>query len=600
MAYRFPLGSRLASFLLVAGILSCSGEPRTGTFISMIDNQFNAAVTRVPVGARVIFMNVGANPHNAVAADSSWKTALEIKAGAEETVVFDQPGVYKYYCTFHGTRDGIGMAGVIVVGDVAYSPSPRGIIQPVATATGVTRHVPKDYPTIQAAVDAANPGDLVLVEPGVYREEVTVTTPSLVIRGTDRNAVIIDGEFVRGNGIQVMADAVAIENMTARNARLNGFYWSNLTGFRGSWLTAYNNGDYGIYAFGAYDGVFEDSYASGSPDSGFYVGQCYPCRIVIRRVIAERNALGYSGTNSGGDMYVVSSIFRENRSGVVPASLDIELQAPQREMVIAANLVASNGNEDAPAWALPGITTGNGILIAGGLRNVVERNVIVDQTQYGVLVTPMLDKNFYPARDNIIRDNTVLRSGRADLALSGPIAGGNCFSKNNSASSAPFVLTLLQRCAGLRVPVDFDVLGFTALVLVRGTLVQSASLPDWKSQPAPAPQPSMPDPLTAPVRPALHVFDSLRFDVNQATLPAEAGTALAIPGATGPGLHLWMMNNATFLLLPLLLLWWLWLLVRRRPAGVSRWRGLLLSVAGGAVLYLALLGTVAYHFGKEF
>jgi plastocyanin len=601
MAYRFPHGSRRASLLLLAGALSCSGEPRTGTFVSMIDNQFNAAVTRVPVGARVIFMNVGANPHNAFATDSTWRTALEIKAGKEETIVFDKAGVYKYYCTFHGTRDGIGMAGVVVVGDVAYSPSPRGIVAPVATATGVTRHVPRDYPTIQAGVDAADPGDLVLVEPGIYKEEVTVTTPSLVIRGTDRNTVIIDGEFVRGNGVQVMADAVAIENMTARNARLNGFYWSNLNGFRGSWLTAYNNGDYGIYAFGASDGVFEDSYASGSPDSGFYVGQCYPCRIVIRRVIAERNALGYSGTNSGGDMYVVSSIFRENRSGIVPASLDIELQAPQRDMVIAANLVAHNGNAEAPAWALPGITMGNGILIAGGLHNVVERNVVVDQTQYGILVTPMLDKNFYPARGNTIRDNTVLRSGRADLAISGPRSGGNCFSGNTSHSSAPFALTLLHRCTGIRLPIDYDVLGFTALVLVRGTLIQSATFPDWKTQPAPVDQPGMPDPLTAPVRPALHVFDSLHFDVNQAELPAEAPAAIVAPGQAGPGLGLWLLNNATFLLAPLLLLWWLWLLFRRRPDGKpGRFKGLLFAVLSGVAIYLIVLATIAYKFGSDF
>jgi len=37
------------------------------------------------------------------------------------------------------------------------------------------------YRTIQKAVDAAKPGDLVLVGPGVYREEVKVRTPSLVI-----------------------------------------------------------------------------------------------------------------------------------------------------------------------------------------------------------------------------------------------------------------------------------------------------------------------------------------------------------------------------------------------------------------------------------
>lgn len=35
-----------------------------------------------------------------------------------------------------------------------------------------TLHVPKDYKTIQTAIDAAKPGDTVLVEPGVYREQV--------------------------------------------------------------------------------------------------------------------------------------------------------------------------------------------------------------------------------------------------------------------------------------------------------------------------------------------------------------------------------------------------------------------------------------------
>ncbi|WP_405959058.1 right-handed parallel beta-helix repeat-containing protein [Streptomyces sp. NBC_00868] len=34
--------------------------------------------------------------------------------------------------------------------------------------------VPKDYPTIQAAVDAARPGDRITVRPGVYREQVVI------------------------------------------------------------------------------------------------------------------------------------------------------------------------------------------------------------------------------------------------------------------------------------------------------------------------------------------------------------------------------------------------------------------------------------------
>ena len=87
------------------------------------------------------------------------------------------------------------------------------------------------------------------------------------MRGVDRNAVILDCKFELGTGIMVGGNGVAIENMTARNYTLNGFFWTAVQGFRGSYLTAYNNGDYGIYAFGATDGLFEHSLASGSPAS---------------------------------------------------------------------------------------------------------------------------------------------------------------------------------------------------------------------------------------------------------------------------------------------------------------------------------------------
>src|SRR6266511_2026496 len=106
--------------------------------------------------------------------------------GQADTVVTNHsPGVYRFYCTFHASKEAKdGMVATLVVGDVPFDPgtAQRGTgLAPVAKASGTTRRVPEHYRTIQKAVDAAKPGDLVLVGPGVYREEVKVRTPSLVI-----------------------------------------------------------------------------------------------------------------------------------------------------------------------------------------------------------------------------------------------------------------------------------------------------------------------------------------------------------------------------------------------------------------------------------
>ena len=147
--------------------------------------------------------------------------------------------MYPFFCRYHG-KPGVGMAGTVVVGD---APLPGGGVpgpDPVPAGPAGTLRVPGDVPTIQQAVDQAEPGGLVLIAAGVYREAVVVTTPYLTIRGMDRNDTILEGDFELANGIHVIeADGVAVENLTARHFLLNGFYWSDVLGYRGSYLTAH-------------------------------------------------------------------------------------------------------------------------------------------------------------------------------------------------------------------------------------------------------------------------------------------------------------------------------------------------------------------------
>jgi hypothetical protein len=193
-------------------------------------------------------------------------------------------------------------------------------------------------------------GDIVLIAPGTYHEAVDVLTPNLTIRGLDRDGVVLDGQLELDNGIRVLgANGVAVENLTATNYTSNGVFFTSVQGYRASYISTYRTGDYGIYAFDSVGGLIEHAHTIGSKDAGVYIGQCYPCDAVITDVVSEHNGLGYSGTNSGGNLLIVDSVFRNNRAGIVPNSGSYELCYPERETTIVGNLVHSNNQADTPA-----------------------------------------------------------------------------------------------------------------------------------------------------------------------------------------------------------------------------------------------------------
>jgi plastocyanin len=487
----------LAALMLASGPARAASSSLTEEMVAAQDDFFDAEAVHVPVGTTVQWKNTGRNPHTVTADDGS-KDSGNLGPGQSFSITFPGAGVFAYFCRYHGAAGGIGMAGVILVGN-ATLPSTSGLRvgpgrEAVPAGRGATRAVPQQYATIQSAVDAAEPGDRILVSPGVYHEAVKVVTPYLSLLGTDRNRVILDGDFKRANGIHVIeADGVTVANMTARHYLLNGFYWTTVNGYRASYVTAYDNGDYGVYAFDSVYGRFEHSYASGHPDSGFYIGQCQPCHAVIWDVVAENNGIGYSGTNAGGDLKIVNSIWRNNQGGIVPNTLDSERLPPQRGVYIAGNLVYDNNNERAPAKKEQAATLGTGILLAGGSDNVVERNVVLDHHNYGIGVLPNLDKNLWIASGNVVRDNFVRGSGRADLLLSGPAGDHNCFSGNDFDTSLPPAIQAIHGCG-----FDLNRLGggdLSGAIQTLGLFIRAESghwpQGDWRTAPSPPRQPTM-------------------------------------------------------------------------------------------------------------
>ncbi|MBI1831515.1 MAG: right-handed parallel beta-helix repeat-containing protein [Planctomycetes bacterium] len=94
----------------------------------------------------------------------------------------------------------------------------------VANTLGATLHVPRDFKTIQAALDAAKPGDTVLVEPGTYREQVRLKERvTLKSAGDDAPAKLglkrADATIIEHAGANAKGPAV----LMAEGSVLDGF-----------------------------------------------------------------------------------------------------------------------------------------------------------------------------------------------------------------------------------------------------------------------------------------------------------------------------------------------------------------------------------------
>jgi len=299
------------------------------------------------------------------------------------------------------------------------------------------------------------------------------------------------------------------------------------------------------------NGELEHIYAAGSPDAGVYIGECYPCNAVIDDAVSEHNGLGYSGTNSGGNLLIVNSTFRFNRAGVVPNSGSYELCYPERETTIVGNLVYSNNQADTPAIDVALLAMGNGILSAGGVLNDIERNLVYDHDKTGIGLVPFLEEDpndsvplpeewsltcaeskLVPPQDpggGILWDSmqnrvigNVLENNRvADLLVAS--AGtdvsslGHCFTGNVYTTTAPNNLEVLAPCDATGSG-DWSDGEYNVAAWLGETHPPSVA---WQTAPLPAleQQVSMPDAATAPAHPATDA--PKQIDLAAISVPAK-------------------------------------------------------------------------------
>ncbi|WP_049922369.1 nitrous oxide reductase family maturation protein NosD [Halopiger djelfimassiliensis] len=81
---------------------------------------------------------------------------------------------------------------------------------------GVATLGDREFDSVQAAVDAAGPGDTIVLE-GRFDERVTVDTPGVTLEALERDGAVIDGGE-GGTVVEIVADDVTLEGVWIRNS----------------------------------------------------------------------------------------------------------------------------------------------------------------------------------------------------------------------------------------------------------------------------------------------------------------------------------------------------------------------------------------------
>lgn len=341
--------------------------------------------------------------------------------------------------------------------------------------------------TIQAAVDAANPGDKIYVPPGVYFESVNVRTSNLTIQGS--HGAVLDagnrigirvgiGARTTVNGIRLCpaigVTGFTLEGLTIRNARFAAVFLIGVDGYTLAGTKYLDDPVYGPFPVCSHNGIIESNHltggnnAPGSPDvgidAGIYVGDSDG--VIVRNNFVTNYAVGIEIENTS-NVVVQNNNVKKNSGGIVLLVLPGLHNFATNNVLIERNQVLQNnlpnpvpfeGPTGDPLGNLP---TGTGILNVGGDGVVIRNNKVIGNDSWGITIAQnpfaVFDARIEPNPDNNqVYGNVALQNGKipdpvravtpgADIVYDGT-GVGTCFGRNVFRTDFPTGITGFFAC----------------------------------------------------------------------------------------------------------------------------------------------------------
>jgi len=175
-------------------------------------------------------------------------------------------------------------------------------------------HVPGDFSTIQAAIDGASAGDVILVHQSIYYENVIVNK-SVSLISENKTITVIDGSG-SNDTIRIVADNVSIVNFTIRNCGEETHNSGVFVEASHCWIAdniIINNGFSGVYLNSSSETIIENNIVKNNTYHG--ITSFYSFSNSICNNTLTNNLVGISLYSSSKNN-ISKNTLEENENGV--------------------------------------------------------------------------------------------------------------------------------------------------------------------------------------------------------------------------------------------------------------------------------------------